>query len=418
MSLFSRADPLDLDTWQEILDTVRKNKLRTFLTAFSVAWGILMLVVLLGSGQGLSHGVEYGFRDDATNSIWMRSGQTSMPFRGLRPGRMVQFTNLDHETIKEQVRGVEHITSRFFIRGNLTVAYRNETSSFNVRCVHPDHQYLEKTIITEGRFLNPLDLKEFRKVAVIGDRVKTQLFKGRPALGEYIKVNSIPFRVVGVFVDEGSEGEMETIYLPITTAQRAFNGANRVAMIMMTVGEATLPESQAIATELRNRIAERHDFDPDDQRAIFIVNAVEAFQRFVNLMGGIRMFIWVIGVGTLLAGVVGISNIMMIAVKERTKEIGIRKALGATPWSVMSLVLKEAVLVTAVAGYLGLVAGVLVLELMARQITGSDFFRNPEVDLGIALSATVLLVAAGAIAGFFPARRAAAVRPVEALRDE
>ena len=177
-------------------------------------------------------------------------------------------------------------------------------------------------------------------------------------------------------------------------------------------------ESQAIATDLRNRIAERHEFDPEDPRAVSISNAVEDFQKFVNLMGGIRTFIWVIGIGTLLAGVVGVSNIMMIAVRERTKEIGIRKACGATPWSVMGLVLQEAVLVTAVAGYFGLVAGVAVLELMARSIKGSDFFSNPEVDFGIAISATVLLIVAGAIAGFIPARRAAAVRPVEALRDE
>src|SRR5262245_39456650 len=206
---------LDLDTWQEILDTVRKNKLRTLLTGFSVAWGILMLVVLLGSGQGLSHGVEYGFRDDATNSIWVRSGQTSLPYRGLRPGRNVQFTNDDHADMAS-IEGVDHITSRFFIRGNLTVAYGSETSSYNVRSVHPDHQFLEKTIVTEGRYINDLDIRECRKVAVIGERVKQQLFKGKRAMGEYIEVNGIPFRVVGVFTDEGGEGELEVIYLPIS----------------------------------------------------------------------------------------------------------------------------------------------------------------------------------------------------------
>lgn len=408
----------DIDTWQEIIDTIRKNKLRTLLTGFSVAWGILILVVLLGSGQGLRHGVEYGFRDDATNSIWVRSGQTSVPYRGLQPGRVVQFTNEDHADIRDAVSGVEHITSRFFMRGNRIVTYKNETSSYNVRCVHPDHLYLEKTIITEGRYINDIDIEEARKVAVIGDRVKAQLFKGAPALGEYLDINGISFQVVGVFVDEGSEGERELIYLPISTAQRTFNGANRVDMIMLTVGNATVDESKATAEQLRTRIAERHDFAPDDERAVSISNAVIEFQRFVNLMGGIRMFIWVIGVGTLLAGVVGVSNIMMIAVKERNKEIGIRKALGATPWSVMSMVLKESVLVTAVAGYFGLVAGVLVLELMSKAIQGSDFFRNPEVDLGVAVSATVLLIVAGAAAGLLPARRAAAVRPVEALRDE
>lgn len=409
---------LDVDTWQEILDTVRKNKLRTFLTGFSVAWGILMLIVLLGSGQGLSRGVEYGFRDDATNAIWMRSGQTSVPWKGLRPGRTVQFTNEDYDVVRSGVKGVEHVTSRFFIRGNLTVAYHGETSSFDVRAVHPDHRYLEKTIVTEGRYLNPVDVDEHRKVAVIGERVKAQLFKKAPALGEYLEIKGVPFQVVGVFTDEGGEGEQEKIYIPISTAQRTFGGANRVAMIMMTVGDASVDESQAIAKDLRLRVAERHDFDPDDKRAVFISNAVVEFQRFVDLMGGIRAFVWVIGVGTLLAGVVGVSNIMMIAVKERTKEIGVRKAVGATPWSVMSLILQEAVLVTAVAGYVGLVAGVGLLELMSRSLGKSEMFRNPEVDFGVAVSATLLLVAAGAVAGFFPARRAAAIRPVEALRDE
>jgi putative ABC transport system permease protein len=320
--------------------------------------------------------------------------------------------------IKDQIPGVDHITARFFIRGNLTVAYRGQTSSYNVRSVHPDHQFLENTIVTAGRFINPLDIQEFRKVAVIGDRVRAQLFKQKDPMGEYIEVNGIPFRVVGVFTDEGAEGEAETIYLPISTAQRAFGGANRVGMIMMTVGDAGVDESKAIAEDLRQRIAERHNFDPEDQRAVFISNAVEDFQRFVNLMRGIRIFVWVIGIGTLLAGVVGVSNIMMIAVKERTKEIGVRKALGATPWSIMRLVLQEAVMVTSVAGYFGLVAGVGLLQLMNKNLKESDFFRNPAVDLGVALSATALLVVAGGIAGMFPARRAAAIRPVEALRDE
>jgi len=409
---------LRLDTWQEILDTVRKNKLRTMLTGFSVAWGILILVVLLGSGQGLAHGVEYGFRDDAVNSIWMRSGQTSVPYKGLRPGRNVQFTNEDYELIRQGVPGVDHITARFFIRGNLTVAYEGQTSSYDVRSVHPDHQFLEKTIVLEGRFLSPLDLREYRKVAVIGTKVHEQLFRGAPAMGKYIKINGVPFQVVGVFTDEGGEGELEKIYLPITTAQRTFNGANRVGMVMMTVGDATVDQSKAITEDIKQRMSDRHDFDPADERAIYLNNGVENFQRFVNLMGGIRAFVWVIGIGTLLAGVVGVSNIMMIAVKERTREIGVRKAIGATPGSVMGLVLQEAVLITGVAGYIGLVTGVLLLEGMSRGLSSSDFFKNPEVHFGVAVSATVLLVFAGAVAGFFPARRAAAIRPIEALREE
>ncbi len=255
-------------------------------------------------------------------------------------------------------------------------------------------------------------------MAVIGTRVHEMLFRGAPAMGKYIKINGVPFQVVGIYTDEGGEGELEKIYLPITTSQRTFSGANRISMVMMTVGDAGVEESTAIADDLKTRMSERHDFDPADERAIWLNNGVIEFQRFVNLMAGIRGFVWVIGIGTLLAGVVGVSNIMMIAVKERTREIGVRKAIGATPWSVLGLVLQEAVLITAVAGYVGLVVGVLVLEVMSRAISGSDFFRNPEVHFGVAVSATLLLIFAGTVAGFFPARRAAAVRPVEALREE
>ena len=409
----------DLDTWQEILDTVRANKLRSFLTGFSVAWGIFMLIVLLGSGQGLSHGIEYQFRDDAVNSIWVFPGQTSVPYKGLAPGRRVQLTNDDREEIKSGVGGVEHITSRFRISGNLQVRYKKETTTFDVRCVHPDHLYLEKTIVTDGRFLNELDISEYRKVAVIGVRVKDALFKKEKALGKNIEINGVAFQVVGLFTDDGGENEQEKIYLPITTAQRAFGGANRVGMIMLTTGDAPLAQTEDMAKDVKHRVATRHTFSTDDPRAVFVNNNNEQFERFTKLMAAIRMFVWIVGVGTILAGVVGVSNIMMITVRERTREIGVRKALGATPWSVVSLVLQESILITSVAGYIGLVLGIGVLELASKNLpAGSEYFRNPEVSLAVAVEATVLLVAAGLAAGFIPARRAAMVRPVDALRNE
>jgi putative ABC transport system permease protein len=400
----------DLDTWQEILDTIKANKLRSFLTAFSVAWGIFMLIVLLGSGQGLANGIEYQFRDDAINSIWVFPGQTSIPYKGLAPGRSLQLTNEG---------GVDHITSRFYISGNLRVRYRDETTTFDVRSVHPDHLFLEKTIITEGRFLDELDLSEYRKVAVIGVRVKDALFKKEQALGKYIEINGVAFKVVGLFTDEGGENEQEKIYLPISTAQRAFGGANRVRMIMMTTGETPLEQTEVMAKDVKRRIAGRHTFSIDDPRAVNVGNNNEEFKRFTDLMSAIRMFVWIVGLGTILAGVVGVSNIMMITVRERTREIGVRKALGATPWSVVALVLQESILITSVAGYFGLVLGIAVLEVAAKNLpAGSDYFRNPEVSLAVAVQATVLLIVAGLIAGFVPARRAAAVRPVDALRNE
>jgi putative ABC transport system permease protein len=408
----------DLDKWQEILETIRQNKLRTFLTGFSVAWGILILVVLLGSGTGLANGIEYQFRDDAINSIWVRSGQTSMPYKGLKPGRQIRFTNDDHEQVKLDIDGVEYMSSRFYPRGELVVTAGGQQSTFDIRSVHPDHQHLEKTIVTRGRFLNDLDVSEYRKVAAIGVRVEEALFGEGDALGQYINVNGIPFRVVGLFRDIGSESEEERIYLPISTAQRIFNGANRISMFMMTTGTAPLEETQTMAADVQNLLAQRHSFSPDDKRAVFVNNSNEFFQRFVDLMAGIRIFVWIIGIGTILAGVVGVSNIMLIVVKERTKEIGVRKALGATPGSIVSLILQEAVFITAIAGYIGLVLGVALLEFGAQHLPDSEFFLNPGVDLRLALAATLLLVVAGTLAGLVPAYRAARVSPVEALKDE
>lgn len=407
----------DLDKWQEIFETIRKNRLRTFLTGFSVAWGIFMLIILLGSGQGLRNGIEYQFRDDATNSIWIRPGQTSIPHKGLQPGRAVQFTNEDFAELASAVPGVEHITGRYYLSQTAKVVWGDEAGTFDVRAVHPDHKYLENTIVTEGRFLNDLDTSRYRKSAAIGQKVKQALFRDRPALGQYLEINGVAFRVVGVFEDIGAESEREKIYVPISTAQRAFNGANRMHQIMLTTGAAALPQTEAMSKEIQRRLAQRHDFSMEDRRAVFVNNTNEQFARVMSMMAGIRAFVWLVGIGTILAGVVGVSNIMMIVVRERTKEIGVRKALGATPGSIVGLILQESVFITSVAGYVGLVLGVAVLELGGKQIT-AEVFRNPEVHLGVAIWATLVLIVAGTLAGLVPALKAAAVRPIEALRDE
>jgi len=407
-----------LDAWQEIFDTVKRNKLRTALTGFAVAWGIFMLVVLLGSGKGLEHGVDYQFRDDAVNSIWVSSGQTSVPYKGLQPGRDVQFDNQDYDEVRTRVPGVEYSSARYWIFGSQQVNYKNENGSYTIRAVHPGHQVLERTKVIRGRYLNEFDLRQFRKSALLGTLVAAALFHDEEPIGKEIRIGGISFKVVGVFDDEGSEREREFIYLPISTAQRTFNGANRVNQILYTTGDASLAKSMEMAGATRRILAVNHTFDPEDQRAIYVNNNVENYQKIVALTGAIRLFVWVVGVGTLLAGVVGVSNIMLVAVRERTREIGIRKALGATPASIVGLVMQESVLITTVAGYAGLVLGVLVLEGLAKAIPDAAFFRNPQVDLRVAVSATVLLIVAGAVAGFFPARRAAAIRPIEALRDE
>ena len=407
----------NIDNWQELLSTIKKNKLRTFLTGFSVAWGIFMLVILLGAGQGLENGVKFQFKDDAVNSIWLYPGETSISYQGIQSGKRVQFTNDDYKTIKNQIASVDKITARFYIPGAVEITYKNEYGNFSVRCVHPDHKYLENSNIIDGRYLNILDLEKYRKVAVVGKLVKKELFKGEDPIGKYIMVNKIPFKVVGVFQDDGGDDEMRMVYLPISTAQRVFNGGNNINRLMFTT-TASVDETKSITDKLKVLFAKKHRYDPKDEKALFIRNMLENFKQVMMLFLGIKVFVWIIGIGTIIAGIVGISNIMMITVKERTREIGVRKAIGATPGSIISMVLLEAVVITTFAGYFGLVSGVGLLELISNNMQASDFFRNPEVNLGIATIDTLLLVFSGTFAGFFPALKAARIKPIEALRDE
>jgi putative ABC transport system permease protein len=408
----------DVDKLQEIYSTVRTNKLRTMLTGFSVSWGIFMLILLLGSGTGIENGVKAEFKNSATNSIWVHRGQTSKPYKGLQPGRQIQFYNEDYENIKSSVQRIEHITARFYLWNNNLVTYKNEYGAFNIVACHPDHHYLEKTILAEGRLINEFDVAHFRKVATIGTLVKEQLFRNESAVGKYINVNGVPFKVVGVHFDEGSERPLRWLYLPISTVQKVFGGGNQIHAVMFTAGKATLKEGLKMERQVRESLAARHNFEIGDEKALRVWNSLKRYQKFMNLFSSIRIFIWVIGIGTIIAGIVGVSNIMLISVKERTRELGIRKALGATPWSIINLILTESVMITAFSGYIGLVAGVGVIELASAHIPAVELFQNPQVDFKAAVGAIILLVLAGLIAGFIPARKAANILPVEALRNE
>jgi putative ABC transport system permease protein len=407
----------DLDKWQEIFATIRKNKLRTFLTGFSVAWGIFMLIVLLGSGNGLQNGIEYQFKSDATNTIWLYPGSTTMAFKGMKPGRQINFTNEDYTYVKENIPGVEEISARYYFWENRIISYKKQFGSFDLICVHPDMQAIEKIIIDQGRMLNQIDLLRNRKVVIIGLPVKAALFKnGENPLGEYIRVNGVPFKVVGVFTDR-NDRDQQRLYLPISTAQMVFNGGNRIHNLTITTN-ISVKESEALEQTLRTKLAKIHRFNSEDKSALYINNTIKEFKQFQNMFMGIKLFVTVIGLFTIIAGVVGVSNIMIIVVNERTKEIGIRKAIGATPWSVIFLIIFESVIITAFAGYVGLVGGIGLLELVNKFMPPSDFFRSPEVDFTIAVSATIVLVLSGMLAGLFPAIKAARIRPVLALRDE
>lgn len=410
----------EIDKWQEIFNTIQKNKLRTFLTGFSVAWGIFMLIILLGSGKGLENGVREQFKGGATNGIWISSGMTSLQFKGLKSGREINLTNQDYSYLKTTLRGPDRMSARLFL-GNCLTSYKNEYGTFFISPCHPDYGNIKEVEILQGRFLNNIDISEFRKVAVIGEKVKSDLFKGSDtiALGKYISIKGVLFKIVGIFRDfSRNDDEQKRIYLPISTAQRIFEGDNIINQISFTTGSAPPEEADAMVKNTRTILAKRHTFSYDDERAINIWNKSEEVRKFNALFAGIRLFIWIIGIGTIIAGVVGVSNIMMIVVKERTKEIGIRKALGATPISIISLILQESIMITGFAGYIGLVLGVGVLELISKNMPATEFFLNPEADFALAVGATILLILAGAVAGFVPAMKAAKVKPVEALRDE
>ena len=412
----------DIDKWQEIYFTIKQNKLRTFLTAFSVSWGIFMLILLLAFGTGFQNGVEGQFSDVATNSLWLNAGQTSMPYKGMKPGRQVQMKNGDYEAVKEQITGVEHITARFFCFGEYTIRYKDKYSSFEVMGCHPDHRYLENQTPVKGRFINELDHKERRKVAAIGTKVAEGLFGGEDPIGKMINVKGIMYKVIGIYEDGGDENEVRRIFIPLSVAQLTYEGTQRVHQIMFTTGDASVEEVNEIKHSVINMMSQRHTFSPEDSRALHIWNNVEEFQKFRSLFKGIQLFLWGVGLFTIIAGIVGVSNIMLIIVKERTREIGVRKAIGATPWSIISLFLQESIVITLLAGYIGLLAGVGLVELISWAMTNfeieAEFFSQPRVDLNVAFIATLILVIAGTMAGFFPARKAAKVSPIEALKDE
>ena len=406
----------DLDKWNEIFETLSKNKLRTFLTGFAVFWGIFMLVILLGAGNGLKNGVTSQFQADAINTIWVFPGRTVLPYKGLKAGRRIQLKNSDYQFV-ENLEGAEYTSARITVR-NSYVTYGNVGGGFQIDAVYPDNGYIENCKQLSGRFINENDVKEFRKVTAIGMGVVRELYKDIDPVGTYIKLNGIPFKVVGVYSEIYPREEMRC-YIPITTGQKVFNYQNRLENVQMTTGDLSLEETQAMAGDLRASLAKAHHFDVNDRRAVYIQNNVEEYQEFMNIMMGIQLFILIIGIGTIVAGMVGVSNIMTIVVKERTKEIGVRKALGATPFSIVSMVLQESVFVTAIAGYFGLLAGIALLEFVANlPMLQHDFFKNPEVDVNIAIGTTVALVIAGSLAGFFPSRKAAKIKPVLALRDE
>ncbi len=411
----------DLDKWQEIFATIRKNKLRTFLTALGVFWGVFMLVFLMGSGRGLQNGVMSQFGLKTKNVLFVWSNRTSMPHKGLPAGRYNQLTSDDVSAIRNEISEIEYIAPRMWVPSG-EITHGDNSAAFDVRGELPDVFQIMAMGMYEGRFLNDLDIADRRKVAVIGHRVSEVLFEPEEeVIGNVLNIRGTQYKIVGIFeslkTGEEKSDEEQTIFIPLSTAQQITNRHNEINWFVCTVKEQY--DAAIIDTQVKNLLKKRHRIHPEDPQGIRSDNVAEEFAEVMGLFTGINFIVWVVGIGSLMAGVIGVGNIMLIIVKERTKEIGIRKAMGATPGSIVSMILTESVFITTLAGYFGLIAGMGIILLMNLAVgEGGEFFANPEIDINVGLGAILILVISGALTGLIPAMQAAKVNPVVALKDE
>jgi putative ABC transport system permease protein len=412
----------------QALSTMARNPLRVTLTAFSIAWGIFMLVILMGVVKSWRNGTEANFAGDAQNSLWVNVGTTSMAYRGYKPDRDITMENSDLPWLLSTANDIENGSARNNYGGLApTITYGKRSSSFDLIGVTPGYRYLENLTMTHGRFINETDIAEKKKVAVLGNLAYAQLFEpGEDAVGKFISVNGIMYKVVGVFTDPGGERDMQRMYVPITTTQYLYNKPNKLDQIILLINTDDYEASKAIEQNVKELLMNKYAIHPEDERAVRFYNNLKDVSQVKTIFTYLNIFMWFVGVMTILIGIIGVGNIMIITVKERTREIGIRMALGATPYSIVSMILSEALLMTVFAGYLGLLAGIGLIELVASQMAdattdqhgqSNSFMGKPEVDLEVAVIATVILIVAGVLAGLIPAIRAARVNPITAIKD-
>ena len=405
------------DRWQEIFETIRKNKLRTFLSGFTVALGIFIFIILFGFGNGLKNQFQEFFLDDATNVIFLFPGKTSKPYNGFKSNRRIEFRNDDLTDIKEQFPFfLEYITPR--ISRAAEVKYKNEFDNYVTRAVGPAHQFAEKTILTKGRYINLDDIINKTKYAVIGRLVARDLFNQEDPIGKFINVGNSVFKVVGVFQDDGGDREERYIYIPYTTRQLLEKSNDKLDQIILAF-KPQIGHSGSVVFErkLREFLKKKKSIDPSDPNGIYIRNVADQLKQNQQFANVLQLIVTFVGLGTLIAGIIGISNIMVFVVKERTKELGIRKALGATPKSVIRMILQESIFITTISGYMGLFIGIFVLNKIGLSLE-EYFIKNPYIDTSTALFSTLILILFGGIAGYIPAKRAARIKPIIALRDE
>ena len=405
------------DQWQEIFETIRKNKLRTILSGFTVALGIFIFIILFGFGNGLKNSFEQFFLDDATNTLWLYPGVTSKAYQGFKDNRRIEFENSDLIDIKENFTFfLENITPR--INRREVLSYKGQSNIYNIRAVAPAHQNVEKTVIMKGRFINQKDIDERTKNITIGRLVAQDIFKKEDPIGKYIEIGESAFKVVGVFQDKSGDREERLVYLPYTTRQLMEKNNDKIDQIIVSFKqELGYVGALAFEKQLDDFFKSKKVIDPTDKSGLYIRNTTERVRQNQRFASTLQIIVAFVGIGTLIAGIIGISNIMVFVVKERTKELGVRKALGATPISIVVMILNESIFITTLSGIFGLLIGIFMLSRLDDQLE-QYFILDPYVDSLTALIATFLLIFFGAIAGFIPAKRAASIKPIVALRDE
>lgn len=406
----------DLDLWREIFQSINKNRTRSILSGFTVAFAILLFTILFGIANGLNNTFLDSFGNRTTNIIRLYVGKTTKPYKGLQAGRLIQFKNEDYHYFKNDFGNkIEYVAPT--VSKSVSASFGGEQNNYTLTAVQPDNQFIENTKIKDGRYINQNDIQGKAKVVVIGKLVEEDLFLGTTALGKYISLSGISYKVVGVCFNE-NDYQNRVIYAPITTVQRIYGNNDYIDQMVLTYNpNMDYDEATNFVNDLREKLKKRFLVAPADQRAIYVSSYADDFQKINTMKLTLGIVILIIGLGTLIAGIVGISNIMIFVVKERTKEIGIRKALGALPKSIVSIILIESILITTLSGYLGLVLGISILEL-ATPTLETYYIKNPSVSIKLVFFATLILILAGTLAGYLPAKKASKIKPIVALRDD
>ena len=408
----------NIERWKEIFQSIQKNKLRTALSGMTVSLGILIFIILFGLGEGLKNSYSDLFLNNANNVIYIYPGKTTKPYGGFKTNRRIELKNADIDALKQEFSSsIEYVNPSLFV--SEPISYGLESFTFEISAVSPSNQLIEKHVLMKGRYINEKDIKEKNKVVTIGRLVARDIFKGDDPIGKFINLGSRSFKIVGVFQDTSGDTEENKLIIPYTTRQQILKGTDVVGTVGITFDQSW-SGSQAVklSDNIKSFLKKRKSVDPTDPSGIRIRNVADEIDRSLQFANALQISVTFVGIGTLIAGIIGISNIMVFIVKERTKELGIRKALGAEPNEIIKMILTESIFITAISGFLGMVIGIIILNSLDSSALQEYFITRAGVDLNIAFSATIILIIFGVIAGYIPAKRAAQIKPIVALRDE